>query len=416
MVEPRFALQLVTMRPEEIGFDSRRLGRIGDLTHRYVDEGKMPCSSVVVMRHGHEVYRDLYGVADMERGTPVADDTVFRLYSMTKPITSIGLLRLVETGVVKLEDPVSDYIPEFADTGVYVSGDADGFETRPPDRPIEIVDLLRHTAGLSYAFMESHPVDAIYARHGLGVFARETRTLDATIKALATMPLAFSPGDHWAYSMATDVCGRVIEIASGQQLSTYLEAHVTGPIGMSETAFWARTEQHDRLAANYAATPDGGLVLVDDPTTSPLREPPAFEGGGGGMVGTLGDYLRFCHCLLNGGELDGERIIGRKTLEYATRNHLPGNATVADLWLSPTFSEATMNGTGFGLGFSVVIDPVANQAISSPGEFAWGGAASTGFWVDPVEDLAVVFMTQQMPSSQYPLRRELRNVVYQALT
>jgi CubicO group peptidase (beta-lactamase class C family) len=416
MVDSRSALQLVTMTPEELGFDSRRLHRIADLTHRYVDEGKMPGMIVAVLRRGEEVYRDCYGVADVERQTPLADDTVFRIYSMTKPITSIGLLRLVEMGVVKLEDSLSEYIPEFAATEVYVRGDPDNYETRPPDRPIMVIDLLRHTAGLSYSFMEAHPVDAIYGAAGLGVFARETRPLDATMTALAGMPLAFSPGDHWGYSMATDVCGRIIEVASGQQLSSYLDEHVTAPLGMTETAFWARPFQHDRLAANYAATPDGGLLLVDDPVTSPLREPPTFESGGGGMVGTIGDYLRFCQCLLDGGELDGERIIGRKTLEYATRNHLPANQTVADMWLAPTFSEATMNGTGFGLGFAVVIDPVANQTISSDGEFAWGGAASTGFWVDPAEDLTVVFMTQQMPSSQYPLRRELRNVVYQALT
>jgi CubicO group peptidase (beta-lactamase class C family) len=404
------------MTPEQLGFDSRRLHRIGDLTRRYVDEGKMPCAIVAVIRHGEEVYRDLYGMADMERGTAVADDTVFRLFSMTKPITSIGLLQLVERGVVRLEDPVSDYIPEFADTEVYVRGGVDDYETRPPDRPIEVVDLLRHTAGLSYAFMESHPVDAIYAKHGLGVFGPETRPLEEVMRVLAGMPLAFSPGDHWGYSMATDACGRVIEVAAGQRLGAYLDERVTGPIGMDETAFWARPQQHARLAANYVATPDGGLLLIDDPVTSELLEPPVFEGGGGGMVGTIDDYLRFCRCLLNGGELDGERIIGRKTLQYATRNHLPGNSTVADMWLAPTFSEATMNGTGFGLGFSVLVDAVANQTISSEREFAWGGAASTAFWIDPAENLAVVFMTQQLPSSQYPLRRELRNVVYQALT
>lgn len=404
------------MTPEDLGFDSRRLPRIADLTHRYVDEGKMPCALVAVIRHGEEVYRDAYGMADMERGVPVSDDTVFRLFSMTKPITSIGLLQLVERGIVKLEDPVSDYIPEFADTEVYVSGDADGYETRPPDRPIEVVDLLRHTAGLSYAFLEATPVDAIYGRAGIGVFGRETRTLEEVTRELAKLPLAFSPGDHWGYSMATDVCGRVIEVAAGQQLSEYLAAHVTEPLRMDETAFWARPHQHDRLAANYMATPDEKLLLIDDPAKSAGREPPTFEGGGGGMVGTIDDYLRFCQCLLDGGELDGERVIGRKTLEYATRNHLPGGRTVAEMWLAETFAEAQMTGMGFGLGFSVLVDAAANRLVASEGEFAWGGAASTGFWVDPTEDLAVVFMTQQVPSSQYPLRRELRNVVYAALT
>lgn len=404
------------MTPEELGFDSRRLPRITDLTHRYVDEGKWPCALVAVRRHGHEVYRDAYGMADMERGVPVADDTVFRLYSMTKPITSIGLLQLVERGIVKLEDPVSGYIPAFADTEVYDGGEGAEYRTRPPDRPMEVVDLLRHTAGLTYGFLESGPVDAIYRANGMGTFTRETRPLAEVCDALATLPLVYSPGTQWEYSMATDVCGRVIEAASGQQLSVYLEEHVTGPLGMTETAFWARPHQHDRLAANYMATPDQKLMLIDDPETSLAKEPPVFEGGGGGMVGTLDDYLRFCQALLNGGELDGERVIGRKTLQVATRNHLPGNKTVADLWLAETFAEAQMTGMGFGLGFSVLQDAVANRLIASEGEFAWGGAASTGFWVDPAEDLTCVIMTQQLPSSTYPIRRELRNVVYSCLT
>ncbi|MEQ8839593.1 MAG: serine hydrolase domain-containing protein [Acidimicrobiales bacterium] len=404
------------MTPEQLGVDPKRLPRIADLTHRYVDEGKMPCALVAVIRHGEEVYRDAYGLADVERGTPVADDTVFRLFSMTKPITSIGLLQLVERGLVRLEDPVASYLPEFANTEVYVSGDLDGYETRPPDRPMEIVDLLRHTSGLSYAFLDAHPVDAIYSAAGIGTFAREERSLADVTRALAKLPLAYSPGDHWGYSMATDVCGRVIEVVADTTLGEYLAEQVTGPLGMDETAFWARPHQHDRLAANYFATSDEKLFLIDDPATSSVREAPAFEGGGGGMVGTLDDYLRFCQCLLDGGELGGARVIGRKTLDIATRNHLPGGKTVAEMWLAETFAEAQMTGMGFGLGFSVLTDAVANRLIASEGEFAWGGAASTGFWVDPAEDLAVVFMTQQMPSSTYPLRRELRNVVYAALT
>ncbi|GJM38098.1 MAG: serine hydrolase [Acidimicrobiales bacterium] len=404
------------MTPEELGFDSRRLSRIADLTHRYVDQGKWPGALVAVWRHGREVYRDAYGMADMERGTPVADDTVYRLFSMTKPITSIALLQLVEQGIVRLEDPVGDYIPGFADTEVYVSGDADGYETRPADRPMEVVDLLRHTSGLTYGFLEAGPVDAIYRANDLGTFSRESRPLAEVCDELAKLPLVYSPGDHWEYSMATDVCGRVVEVASGKQLSSYIEEHVTGPLAMTETAFWARPHQHDRLAANYVATPDQKLMLIDDPARSPAREAPAFEGGGGGMVGTLDDYLRFCQALLNGGELDGERVIGRKTLQVATRNHLPGGRTVAEMWLAQTFAEAQMSGMGFGLGFSVIQDVAANRIIASEGEFAWGGAASTGFWVDPVEDLTCVIMTQQLPSSTYPIRRQLRNVVYGCLT
>lgn len=404
------------MTPEDLGFDSRRLGRIADLTHRYVDEGKMPGAIVAVTRHGEEAYRDAYGMADIDRAVPVRDDTVFRLFSMTKPITSIALLQLVERGIIRLEQPVADFIPEFADTEVYVSGDHNAYETRPPDRPMEVVDLLRHTSGLSYAFLEAHPVDAIYGAANIGNFERQERALAAVMTDLARLPLAFSPGDHWGYSMATDVCGRIIEVAGGQRFSKYLETQLLGPLGMHETAFWARPHQHDRLAANYVATPDEQLLLIEDPATSPIREAPAFESGGGGLVGTIDDYLRFCQCLLNGGELDGERVIGRKTLEYATRNHLPDGKTVAEMWLSETFAEAQMSGMGFGLGFSVITDAAANRVIASDGEISWGGAAATAFWIDRSEDLAVVFMTQQMPSSRYPLRRELRNVVYAALT
>jgi CubicO group peptidase (beta-lactamase class C family) len=404
------------MTSDRLGIDPRRLTHIADLTHRYVDEGKIPCAVVAVLRRGEEVYRDVYGMADVERGTPAADDTVFRLFSMTKPLASIALLQLVERGLVRLEDPVADYIPEFAHTEVYDGGPPEAPRTRPADRPMEIIDLLRHTSGLSYAFLEAHPIDAIYAVAGIGGFERETRTLEEAVRALAALPLAFSPGDHWGYSLATDVCGRVVEVVAGRRFGTYLTDEVLAPLRMDETAFWARPHQHDRLAANYVALPDESLMLVDDPTTSPYREPPVFESGGGGLVGTLDDYLRFCRALLGGGELDGERVLGRKTLEYATRNHLPGNRTVAEMWLAETFPVAQMTGMGFGLGFSVVVDPAANRMLTSEGAYAWGGAASTSFWVDPAEELAVVFMTQQVPSRRYPIRRELRNVVYGTLT
>lgn len=405
---------IAAVTPEELGFDSVRLGRIADVTHRYVDEGEMPGTLVAVVRHGHEVYRDAYGYADVERAVPITDDTVFRLFSMTKPLTSVALLQLVEQGRVLLDDPLSAYLPEFTDPRVWVDGTPERYETRPADREIRIVDLLRHTAGLTYDFLAAHPLDAVYAAHGLAGLGA-TMDLASFCTTAASLPLLYSPGDRWCYSIATDVAGRVVEVASGRSLAEHVAETITGPLAMTDTGFWARPHQADRLAALYAATPTGPMTLVDDPAVSVLRSPPTMESGGGGMIGTIDDYLRFCRCLLGGGELDGARILGRRTVELATRNHLPGGRTVTEMWFTPLFTEAAMAGTGFGLGFSVLLDAATNGVFATEGEFSWGGAASTAFWIDPVEDLTVVFLTQLLPSSRHRVRRRLRNAVYQAL-
>jgi CubicO group peptidase (beta-lactamase class C family) len=389
-------------------FDTARLDRVGALCRRYVDEGKFPGTSVLVAHRGEVAYRDIYGLADIEAGRKLADDTIFRLYSMTKPIVSIALMQLVETGDVLLENPVSRYIPAFKDTRVYASGGPDDYQTTEADRETTVHDMLTHLSGLTYGF-QTDPVSAIYRAHGMD-FGFRGRNLEETCELLATLPLLFQPGTRWNYSASSDVVGRIVEVVSGQTLDDYFDEHIFGPLGMSDTAFWVPDDKVDRFAQCYVRQEDRTLL----PFPGSYLKPPTMLSGSGGLVGTVDDYHRFCTALLNGGELDGNRIIGRKTLDYMTTNHLPGNQTLVDMGQS-TFTEVAMDGMGFGLGFGIVLDPAANKSLCSPGEYMWGGAASTAFWVDPLEEISVVFCTQFLPSNAYPNRRQLRWVVNQAL-
>ena len=403
------------MTPEDVGFSSARLERIGELCHRYVDSGRLPCTQVAVARSGHTIYQDTYGMADIEGGEALRDDAIFRIYSMTKPVTSIALMQLYEQGLILLENPVGRFIPELADPQVWVAGDLETYDTRPAARQITVRDLLTHTSGLTYGFQHQHPIDAMYRRLGLGDLNRPDYDLAEAMVHLGELPLLFDPGAAWNYSVSTDVCGRIVEVVSGQNLDDYLHEHVFEPLGMVDTGFSVGDGQGDRFTSNYFQKPaDKTLHIVDSKDESSYLSPPKFLSGGGGLVSTLSDYMRFCQALLQGGALEGERIIGRKTLSYMTQNHLPGHKNLNDLGQN-TFSETAMEGMGFGLGFSVLQDAAANGAVSTSGEFAWGGAASTTFWIDPFERLAVVFMTQFMPSNYYPIRRHLKAVVYQAL-
>ncbi len=401
--------------PEDLGFSSERLTRVGELCRRYVDSGRIPCAQVAVARAGTTVYEATYGMADLAAGEPLRDDAVFRIYSMTKPITSIAVMQLYEQGLILLENPVGRFIPELADPVVWVAGDIEMYDTRPASRQVTVRDLLTHTSGLTYGFQHQHPVDAMYRRIQLGDFALPDFDLAEAMVHLGEMPLLFDPGTAWNYSVSIDVCGRIVEVVSGQTLDAYLRDHVFEPLGMVDTGFSVPDDQTDRFTANYALKPtDRTLFELDPREGSRYLSTPKFLSGGGGLVSTSADYLRFANALVHGGALDGERIIGRKTLAYMAQNHLPGQKTLNEMGQS-TFAEVAMEGSGFGLGFSVVIDPAASAAVSSPGEYSWGGAASTLFWVDPVEQLAVVFMTQFMPSNHYPIRRQLKSVVYQAL-
>ena len=401
--------------PETAGMAEAGFRRIEDhLKRRYVDVGRFPGTQLVVYRRGQIVHSATQGFADIERKAPVKDDTIFRIYSMTKPITSVAFMMLFEEGRVALDEPVNKYIPQWKDLGVFAGGTAPLFKTRPPARPMLIVDLLRHTSGLTYGFQERTNVDAAYRQQKIGEIEK-SGTLQSMIDGLAEIPLEFSPGDAWNYSVSTDVLGYLIEKISGQPFEQFLKQRIFSPLRMNDTDFFVAPEKAHRLAACYAADGKGGMTLYDDPATSGFLSPPSLISGGGGLCSTAADYLTFCRALLNGGELGGVRLIGPKTLALMTTNHLPGGRDLTEMSKS-LFSEATYAGVGFGLGFSVTMTPALTLIPGSTGEYAWGGAATTSFWIDPAEDLIAIFMTQVVPSSAYPVRRELRTMIYAAIT
>ncbi len=403
--------------PSELGFDPDRLAAIDAfVAERYLESGRFPGMSLLIARGGQVAHLSHQGYSD---------DAIFRIYSMSKPVTSIALMQLYEQGRIKLSDPVSDYLPSWADLRVWRDGSPSNYATKYPEREMLVRDLLTHTSGLTYGWMGRHPVDAIYRAANIGGVTPGA-TLAGMCEALAGVPLLFSPGTQWSYSVATDVCGHLVELVSGQSLDDYFRQHIFEPLAMVDTGFYVDDARADRLTANYAhpelspfGVPPGAtgqMALIDDGgKSSPNRSKPTFFSGGGGLTSTLADYHRFTQMLANGGALEGNRVIGRKTLEYAASNHLPNGVDLAAMGQA-VFSETTYEGIGFGLGFSVMLRPADAQVIGSPGEFAWGGAASTLFWVDPVEDLTVVGMTQLMPSSAYPIRQELKALVYGALT
>jgi CubicO group peptidase (beta-lactamase class C family) len=409
--------------PESAGMSQAALDRLErHLKSRYIDAGRFPGTQLLVYRRGKMVHSTVQGLADVERKTPVKDDTIFRIYSMTKPITSVAFMMLFEEGRVALDEPVHKYIPEWKNLGVFAAGTAPAFLTRPVSRPMLIVDLLRHTSGLTYGFQQRSNVDAAYREKKIA----EAGTLQSMIEELAKIPLEFSPGDAWNYSVSTDVLGYLIGKISGQPFEQFLKERIFDPLGMGDTDFHVPAEKAHRLAACYSADPPGQvtfhaterkgtLTLQDDPAKSPFLSPPSFVSGGGGLCSTAADYLTFCRALINGGELGGVRLLGPKTLKLMTSNHLPGGVDLPALSRS-LFSEATYNGIGFGLGFAVTMDPAKTLIPGSPGEYNWGGAATTSFWIDPAEDLITIFMTQVLPSSAYPVRRELRTMVYAAIT
>ncbi len=391
--------------------DPDRLGPVTEVTHRYVDEGRFPCAVVAVLHRGEEVLRDAYGWADVAEQRPITDDAIFRIFSMTKPLTSLGLLQLYEQGRVLLEDPVGRYLPELGSLTVW---QGEGVEPVPADGPVRVKHLLTHTAGFTAGFQYASPVGALYREAGLGDLRPPKHDLASAMEVLGGLPLVDQPGAGFHYGMSTDVVGRLVEVISGQDLDAYLAEHVFEPLGMVDTGFWLPEDQLGRLPANYFKTPSDPMLRVDPPDPARHCRRPQFLAGGGGLVSTLDDYLRFCRALLGGGVLDGARVLGRKTLEYATLNHLPDGNLLNELGMD-TFSEVVTEGMGFGLIGSVLVDPARAGAIGSVGEYGWGGAASTVFWIDPVEDLAVVFLTQLVPSDAYPIRRQLRSTVYSAL-
>ncbi|MFN3946014.1 MAG: serine hydrolase domain-containing protein [Allosphingosinicella sp.] len=402
--------------PAEHGFDPDRLARIDRfLGARYVEPGLLPGTQLLVARDGVPVHLSTQGVMRGDGAAPLREDTIFRIASMTKPITSIAFMLLLEEGLVALDTPVGDVLPELGGAGVYDGGGGGApFRSRPPDRPMLMIDLLRHTSGLTYDFQYRTNVDAAY-RHRKLLTLRDAHTLDEFAAELGSLPLEFSPGQAWNYSVSTDMLGLAVQRLSGMKFEAFLDARIFAPLGMVDTAFHVPEEKRHRFSDCWRFDPRQGTILYDRAEASSWAEPPVFVSGGGGLVSTAADYHRFCRMLLGGGELEGTRLIGRKTLELMTRNHLPGGADLTELSRS-MFSEAAYAGQGFGLGFGVNLDPARAMLPGSAGDFYWGGLFSTFFFVDPVERIHMVFMTQLMPSSTYQVRRQLRTMIYAALT
>jgi CubicO group peptidase (beta-lactamase class C family) len=408
------AALLVEAEPAELGFDADRLARIDRHFDRYVEAGRLSGWMVVVSREGQVAHVSMSGRRDIEAGRPVEPDTLWRIYSMTKPITTVAAMMLWEEGAFELKDEVARFIPAFADARVYTQGSSLKPVTVPVTEPMRIWHLMTHTSGLTYGFHWTHAVDAIYRKHGFEWTMPPDLDLAGCCEVWAGLPLLFQPGSEWNYSVSTDVLGRVVEVVSGQSLDEFFAERIFGPLGMTETAFSVAADDAERLAALYSPDPETGRATRNAVIGNIALEPPTALSGGGGLVSTAADYNRFIQLLLNEGELDGVRLLGPRTVRYMASNHLPGGADL-EAFGRPLFAETTFDGVGFGLGFSVVMDPVANKSPGSVGEFAWGGAASTAFWVDPVERMTVLFLTQLLPSSTYPLRSQLHQLVHQAL-
>ena len=402
---------IVRAEAESLGLSSQRLARIDGWMDRLVAEGKLAGLGVTVARRGRVAYSRCCGLADRERGTPMAEDTILRIYSMTKPLTSLAIMMLYEEGRFQLDDPITRFLPCFRNQRVLSGGARGKLETVPAVRDITFRDLLTHTSGLTYGFMESTLVDALYRSEGVD-FQTSDATLAELVERLAGLPLLAQPGTAWNYSVATDVLGHLVAVISGRPFEDFLAERILRPLGMADTGFTVPAGKLARFAANYARGADGWPSLIDDPATSRFTEAGRIASGGGGLCSTAADYLRFCRMMLNRGELDGARLLGRKSVELMTANHLGGDMAAMG---QPRFSESSYEGIGFGLGFSVMLDPARAQVLGTPGEYAWGGAASTAFWIDPAEEMAVILLTQLMPSSTYPIRRELRVLTYQAI-
>ena len=403
---------IVASNPADLGFDPDRLARIdAHLKAKYIDGGRFPHCALLIGRGDDVAHLSLMG--DARPGQPLAEDAIFRIASMTKPVTSIALMQLVEAGRVALSDPVAKHLPEFATTGVFVSGGGNTpFVTRPPVSPMRVVDLMRHTSGLTYSFQERTNVDAAYRKLGFERF--DGGSMADYVATVAALPLEFDPGTAWNYSISTDIVGALIERVSGQSLADYFADHIFTPLGMVDTHFQLPMAKIDRVPDCFVWDAQSRMKMFDSGANTAWAKPHGYYSGGGGLVSTLADYHRFARMLLNQGGLDDVQIVAPHTLKLMTANHLPGGGDLTQHSKS-LFSEADNAGMGFGLGFGTVIDAPATLLPGNTGEFYWGGMYSTAFFVDPVDDVIMIFMTQLMPSSSYPVRREIKTMLYSAL-
>ena len=416
--------------PKELGLSSSRLDRVTDWLNQQVESERLAGASTMICRNGRIGYLESAGQSDLENGKPFDASTIVRIFSMTKPITSVAAMMLYEEGRYQLDDPVAKYLPEFTDTKVW-KGEGSLENVEDQTSPMLVKHLFMHTSGLTYGFMNANVVDQEHRNQKIE-FPGTAGTLEELVKRLAGIPLIAQPGTRWNYSVSTDVLGRLVEVWSGLSLEAFFKERILEPLGMHDTGFSVTKGNSDRFASLYSPLSGAdmsnvgkksvsdprqmkpGLKLQEPAATSRYLKPTKLFSGGGGLTGTIGDYARFCQMLLNGGELDGERLLSPITVNFMRSNQLPDNADMAAMG-QPVWSETSYDGIGFGLGFAVVIDPPKASIITSVGEHHWGGAASTFFWIDPQEDLFVVFFTQLMPSSTYPIRRELRTRVYQAI-
>ncbi|HTZ43270.1 MAG TPA: serine hydrolase domain-containing protein [Jatrophihabitans sp.] len=397
--------------PAEAGFDPDRLARLDRRLGRFVDEGRLPGWQVVVSRHGKVVHASCYGERDVAAHLPVEPDTLFRIYSMTKPVTALAAMMLVEQGELLLTDPIGTWLPEFAEPRIFAGGTDLEPVTVPAAEPIRVRHLLTHTAGFAYGFLRSHPVALMYRNAGLDEFGGGGQTLAEITRQWASMPLVFEPGSEWQYSIASDVLGRLIEVISGEPLDAFFDRHILGPLGMTDTGFVVPEAQRHRLAELYAATP-AGFARADRLAGAALTE--RWPSGGGGLVSTARDYQRFTQLLLRDGELDGVRLLAPATARLMHTNFLPDNQDLASFG-RPLFAESPLVGVGFGLSLSTTIDVPASGMAASVGDYGWGGFASTAFTVDPALELTYEFYTQLMPSTAVPVRPLLRQLVHQAI-
>ena len=401
--------------PIKAGFSQAKLARIDrHLMENYIAPGKIAGCQVMVARRGTAAYFKSFGDMDRERARPVQEDTIFRIYSMTKPITSIALMTLYEEGRFQLNDPVHRFLPAWRDHEVWVRGEGADMVTRPPASPMTMRHVLSHTSGLTYGALldaDPHPVNGVYQE--LGVRRSDGETMTSFAEKLSRVPLRFDPGTRWLYSLATDVCGCLVEVISGQKFEDFLQQRIFEPLGMTDTAFWVPESKINRFAANYQRAADKSLHLIDDPLTSSYLTAPSFPSGGGGLVSTTTDYAKFCDMLRLRGSANGVEIIGSRTLALMIKNHILNSADLRQTAIG-SFSETAYEGVGFGLGFATTLDEISSGNIGA-GDYYWGGAASTIFWVDPVEDLYAVFMTQLMPSATFNFRGQLKNIIYGAI-
>ena len=410
------------VKPESVGLSTERLCSFDKLLmDKYIGLDKLAGTQTLIARKGQIAHFHSQGKRDIENDLAIDEKTLFRIYSMTKPVTGVALMQLFEQGLFQLSDPVSKFLPEFKNQSVYVSGAYPMFITEPLKREILIRDLLTHTSGLSYSINYQSHVDEAYRKifkisdPTKALVSQEKVDLEEFSKRIASLPLEFNPGEQWLYSVSIDICARLVEVMSGKKIDQYFEDHIFKPLGMNDTGFYVKEESLEDLAVCYYRDMNK-KITIHDPGDSKSRysAPRDFNGGGSGLISTAFDYYKFLQMLLNGGEYNGIRILSRKTVELMTLNHLPENKTMADMGSSGGFSEVRYNGMGFGLSMAVTTDPAASQNPLSKGSYNWGGMASTYFWVDPKEDLLGIFMTQFIPSDAFPLRPQMQNMVYGA--